>query len=625
MSIPPSLAPALPRIALVLLWLGIAVPVPAADPGPKPAATPPPGAAGGAEAPLALERGATVKVVRAEDLRYYGKPSRKAKVGETFEVLDVRPATAQVFVGVKEGGRLIALSLPLDAVVPVLPKAKEKARRIEQSEALFAGLIPTINLVIPEAGIERLRKDPRSYVEATIEEAGGKKFEHIGIKLKGSVGSFQPIDERPGFSLKCDKFEGGEPFHGLKRFQLNNCNQDGSALNELISGEIARKAGVPASRCTHALVSVNGRALGIYVLKEGFSAEFLAAFFADTSGHLYDGGFCADIRADMELDRGDPAKQERLKELLAAIEEPDPARQFERLSKVVDVSAYLRHLALENILCHWDGYSYNRNNYRLYEDPKTGRFHFILHGMDQMFGDAALSLHREPGGVVGAILWRNPKARAQYERELTDVYEKVIKPVDWGARIEGVGRRLLLALHGDRARDYEGNIHNAGERVRARMANVRQQMESVRLLAPLGAPKGQVALGGLIWSPETDNAVAEEPVVGGRRCLYLRATGDADAAWRLALNLPPGKYRLEGLIRTKRVVALPDAPGEGAGLRLAGGSREGQHAVTGDADWKKVGYEFQAEGSEHILRFELKAKAGEVWADRASLKLTRLP
>jgi len=64
------------------------------------------------------------------------------------------------------------------------------------------------------------------------------------IVIGGSAGSFQGIDARPGFSINCSKYKGGDRFHGLKRFQLNNCAQDGTALNELVCGEIARAAGV---------------------------------------------------------------------------------------------------------------------------------------------------------------------------------------------------------------------------------------------------------------------------------------------------------------------------------------------------------------------------------------------
>ena len=569
-----------------------------------------------------LKRGEIVRVLRPQMLFFYGKPHHMAKADETFEVLDARPSKNQVFVAVKDGDRIVALSLPLDAVQSVR-KAKE-AERIEKTTALFAGLIPTLRLRIDPPGLENLRKEPRNYVEATVEEVGEKTYEHLAIKLKGSAGSFQGVDARPGFSINCSKFKGGDHFHGLKRFQLNNCQQDGTALNELVAGEMARAAGVPASRCTHALVSLNGRDLGIYVLKEGFTEEFLAAFFKRTDGNLYDGGFCAEINEKMELDRGDEAHREGLLKLVAACKEPDAEKQFQAVSSLVDVDAYLRYLALENIMCHWDGYSFNHNNYRIYEDPGTGRFHFILHGMDQMFGDAGHSVQRDPGALVGAILWRRPEIRERYWAQLTDIYEKVIKPVDWPARVEEHGRRLLAALQPEQAKQYEGNIANARNRVAERLKQVRLQIEKPRVVNTL-ATKGIAELKTGEWTPQVANAESKEVQEDGRPCLYLQATGEANASWRLGLNLPAGKFRFEARIKTRGVEAIPVETGQGAGLRVSGGTRAGQKALQGDSAWEVLTYEIDSPGRDYTLVAELRARKGEIWIDRESLRVVRVP
>jgi spore coat protein H len=555
-------------------------------------------------------------------LFFYGKPHHMAKVGESFEVLDVRASKNQVFVATKEGDRIVALSLPIDAVESVR-KAKE-AERIEKSTALFAGLIPALHIKIDPKGVEQLRKEPRSYIEATIEEAGGKNYEHLGIKLKGSAGSFQGIDQRPGFSINCSKYKGGDRFHGLKRFQLNNCAQDGTALNELVAGEMARAAGVPASRCTHALVTLNGRELGIYVLKEGFTEEFLGTFFKETDGQLYDGGFVAEIHEKMELDRGDEARREGLLKLVAAFKEPDAAKQFDLVSSLVDVDAYLRYLALENILCHWDGYSFNRNNYRIYENPETSRFHFILHGMDQVYNDAGQSVLRDPGGQVGSILWRRPEIRERYWAQITDICDKVLKPVDWPARIEEHGRRLLAALKPEQAKQYEPNIVNARNRIAERLKQVRMQIEKPRVVNTLLA-KGIAELKTGEWSAQAANAESKEIQEDGRACLYLQAKGEATASWRLNLNVPPGKFRFEARVKTRGVDPLPSDVGEGAGLRVSGGSRQGQKSLKGDAAWEVLSYEIDSPGRDYALVAELRAKAGEMWIDRESLRVVRVP
>ena len=67
-----------------------------------------------------------------------------------------------------------------------------------------------------------------------------------------------------------------------------------------------RNAGVPASRCSHAFVEVNGRDLGLYVVKEAFSKDFLGYFYNNTDGDLWDGGFVREIDESTEKDVGDP-------------------------------------------------------------------------------------------------------------------------------------------------------------------------------------------------------------------------------------------------------------------------------------------------------------------------------
>lgn len=610
----------LPRSLLLCLSLAGAAMAAGAPLLPTPAATP-----AAAKKTGELKRGDMVKILRTQTLMFYGKPWGTATAGTVMEVLDVRPATRQVFLAAKDAGRVIAVSVPLDSVrSEQQEKLLKKAERVELSTALFAGLIPKLNLRIPPEQMEKLRKEPRQYVEVSVEEAGTGAHEHLGLKLKGSAGSFQTIDQRPGFSLNCTKFDGGERFHGLRRFQLNNCAQDGTALNELVSGAMARAAGVPASRCTHALVSLNGRDLGIYVLKEGFTEEFLAEFFKRPDGHLYDGGFVADIRQEMELDRGDPASQEGLPKLLDALHEPDAGKQWTKLQAIVDIDAYLRYLALEAIMCHWDGYSYNKNNYRLYENPENGRFQFILHGMDQMFADTKQSLLRPPQAQVGAIVWRHPEMRERYWTILQDVYTRVIKNTNWPARVQEDGRRLQVALSSDQARDYRPKIAEESDKVAARLKEVRRQLDAPRL-EPMLAAKGAAELKTGAWEKQVENAEGDEVEEDRHGCLHLKATGNANASWRLSLIVPAGKFRFTARMKTKGLEPLTAETGDGAGLRLSGGSRQGQKSLKGNAPWQYLTYDFESTGKEVTLVAEMRATAGELWIERESLRLSRTP
>jgi hypothetical protein len=557
-------------------------------------------------------------------LRFLDKTLRVAEEGEAFRILEVRPASGQVFLAVEQGGRVIAVWVPVDAVA-VQPKAPTP-KDMKAGDELFESRIPVLKIRIDDAGMEKLRKDPRSYVSASLEEAGGESLQKIGIKLKGSLGSFRPIDERPGFSINTTKFKGSARFHGLNKFQLNNCAQDGTALHELISGQIARKAGVPASRCTHAIVTLNDRFLGTYVLKEGFRDELIGAFFVRTDGRLYDGGFCAEIRKDMELDRGEEGHSERLNELLKALAEKDPALQLAGVEKCVDVESYLRYLALENILCHWDGYSFNRNNYRLYENPDTGRFHFFLHGMDQTFGDSKRSLWSAPQAAVGSILWRKTEVRARYENILREVCENVVLPGGWPEKTEQAGKRLktaLAAVQPEAAKAYENLIPQARDHVRSRIDSIKKQLQAGNPFKRFENER-VIALHPFEWVAQTENAQAEQVAFENRACLRLQANGDAKGSWRLPVFLPRGVFRFEGEIRARAVEKVDDPSGNGVGLRVSGSSRLDKNGFSGDLPWTRVSFEFESQGSEQTLVAEIRAKSGELWIDRNSLRLLRI-
>jgi spore coat protein H len=50
------------------------------------------------------------------------------------------------------------------------------------------------------------------------------------------------------------------------------------------------------------------------------------------------------------------------------------------------VNHYLKTLATEIIIGHWDGHAFNKNNFYLYRQPSNGKFIFIEYDLDNSFG-----------------------------------------------------------------------------------------------------------------------------------------------------------------------------------------------------------------------------------------------
>jgi hypothetical protein len=491
-------------------------------------------------------------------------------------------------------------------------------------DALFAGVVPRIELTISPENITKLTQNPRDYVTVTLKEAGGVTLEKCSVKLKGSAGSFRQItDDRPGFSLRTAKSKKGQEFRGLSKFQLNNCAQDGTMLLEMIAGEMARRSGVPASRCTHAYVILNGKRLGTYVLKEGFNSEFLGYFFKDTKGHLYDGGFCNEIDGPIEVDQGDPDDKARLTELIGATKEPNPASRLARMDRIVDIDAYFRHLALEQILCHWDGYSFNRNNYRFYEDPSSGKFHFMLHGMDQVFGDNRWYYLRQPGALVPNALLGDRAMRERYRAQFFALYEKNFLTYDWSRRILELAanaKAKLRAIDGEEAKRFDDRGKEAAARVKGRLDAVRAQLEDSLQLRSVG---GKATLAKYAWERNADEKEADERDADARNCFYVKAGSNKGGDFRLPLSTGPGRYRLTAMVKTSGIVAGKEEQEKGLRLRISG--LTGAPALTGTHGWRSVSVEFSVAENDPVLVLEMRAQSGQAWFDRNSLTLTRIP
>jgi hypothetical protein len=517
------------------------------------------------------------------------------------------------------GGTLFLSAQTLPPLIAPKPPAVNAS-----PDALFAGTVPKLELTISQENIDKLAKNPRDYVTLTINEPGGVNLWRCSIKLKGSAGSFRQITEdRPGFSIRTAKTKKGQEFRGLTKFQLNNCAQDGTMLLEMAAGEMARRAGVPASRCTHAYVVLNGKPLGTYVLKEGFNTEFLSYFFKDTKGHLYDGAFCNEIDGPIEVDQGDPDDKVRLTELIGAAKETGPALRLARMERILDVDAYFRHLALEQIMCHWDGYSFNRNNYRFYEDPSSGKFHFMLHGMDQVFGDDRWYVFRPPGALVpNALLW-DRTMRERYRTQFFAVYAKNFQSYDWPKRILELAansKAKLTPFDAQEAKRFDQRGQEAASRVKNRLAAIRIQLEDSAQLRSIG---GKATLAKYAWERNADEKEADERDFEGRNCFHVNAGLKKGGDFRLPLATGPGRYRLTGMVKTAGVIAGKDEPDKGLRLRISG--LNGVPALTGSNNWRTMSVEFSVAEADPVLVLELRAQSGQAWFDRNSLTLTRIP
>ena len=477
--------------------------------------------------------------------------------------------------------------------------------------------------------LAKLRKNNRAYVKCDVTVNDHFFAKDAGIHLKGGAGSFRGVDDKPALTLSFGKFIDTQKLMGVRKLHLNNSVQDPSFITENVCGWMFDKAGVPAPLATYARVEFNGRDLGFYVAIEGFAKDFLHRYFEDVSGNLYDGGFCQDIDAKKQKLLGeDPNEQRDLKALVDAAREPDPQKRWLRLSELLDTPRFASFLAMEVMTSHWDGYVHNRNNYRMYHDPKSGKFVFLPHGMDQMFGGGHHALR--PAGLNGLLasgFMATPQGRELYEQQARAAYTNAFNLEEVIARVNDLNaiiRPALAAINPRAAQDHAGQVAALRDRIVARHRAIGQQLGSPPPDPMKFAADNTAKIPRWEARQDSGDPAHEQPRVDGRATLHITSKGSPTvASWRAPVLLGPGKYRFTADAKAAGIEPHTGDPGTGAGLRISGGQRVNK--LFGSAAWTTLEHEFEVgELTEVVLVAELRANKGEVWFDAASMKLTRV-
>lgn len=314
------------------------------------------------------------------------------------------------------------------------------ANKSDASEPFFnEGRVHTLQIEVLASSLPAFKLGQRDYVRATVRD-GTTTWRDVGVRLKGHS-TFQPIDRKPGLSLKFNEFTSGQEFHGLSKVNLNNGLQDPSYLREVLASQLFHDAGLPAARVACVRVQLNGRELGFYNLVEGVNKGFLKREFGFAGGNLYEGE-TKDIDQHLDQENGDDVSQKDLLELAAAARTPRADRLM-KLSAVLDVDQFTRYLAMEMLLGSVDGYAFTKNNYRVYHQPKTGRMLFMPHGLDATFGKTVVT--PPPGSLLVNALWELPEFQKSYRASLQELETKVWQVEMLTNRLAALAQKLIAA------------------------------------------------------------------------------------------------------------------------------------------------------------------------------------
>ncbi|MCE9530740.1 MAG: CotH kinase family protein [Planctomycetes bacterium] len=382
--------------------------------------------------------------------------------------------------------RCLPLFLLFGAISFLLPNSANGQKPEDESDKFFNGsTVLRLEIEIGKKEMDLLRREPRKYVKATLKEGDKVVGTDVGIHLKGAAGSFRSIDEKPGLTLNMDKFTDGQRYRGMDKFHLSNSVQDPSYLSELICGELFRAAGVPASRIGHAVVSINGKRRGLYYVKEGYDTSFLKHHFNNSDGNFYDGGFLREIDQPLQLikSKNDVKEYADLKALAAACNEKNHDQRFQKLEKLLDLDKFVAFIVLEAITWDWDGYPFNRNNYRIYHDPRHDKITFIPSGMDQMFGASTGPILPDFQGLVARALISTPKGKALYYEKMADIMKKVYSSDKLIKRLDELEARIqpvLAEVDAGAGKDYKNQVNRLRHSFKDRQKSVEEQLSKIK-------------------------------------------------------------------------------------------------------------------------------------------------
>ena len=275
-------------------------------------------------------------------------------------------------------------------------------------------------------------ESPYTYVDASV-TIDGVSFPEVGIRKKGFLGSQNAF--RPSLKIKLNHVDKKESIEGLTNLTLNNNQQDHSLVSQFMGYALFNAAGSPAPRCAYAKVTVNGINLGVYSHVESIRNPLLRRAFGNDRGSLYEGpyvDFYEGWLGSFEFKRGkEKPGREKIEQLIDVLKGEDEDME-NSIGELVDLDSFYTYWAVEGLLGFWDGYSGNNNNFFMYLNPETDRFHFIPWGADSLFtkhsklehlNDPRAPISVKTQGLIAHRLYQLQSGRERYAAAIRDILE----------------------------------------------------------------------------------------------------------------------------------------------------------------------------------------------------------
>jgi spore coat protein CotH len=341
----------------------------------------------------------------------------------------------------------------------------------------------------------------------------GETWHDVAVRPSGQRSRI-PGNPKPSFRIKFNYFVPHRTFHDrfLTGVKMVSDTNDPSMIRRRLEDGIYRASGLPASRCVHARVTVNGDYKGVYGVEERVKRSFIQEHFgSNVMNQLYD--FMMDQSADVTWLGTDPALYvpkmfiPKLSKLDPAnpelkVAEPERVRDFvdvvnnapwESAAAAVDIDMFCRFMASEVVTGESDGYvayradgtGFRSSNFRIYLDPNTGRW--IVLAWDREEGYWALRDSIVTGFdqriLTRRLILENPATLDHYKAVLRQLLEGPASVESMDARIEFLRNQLQDAIAQDPYKTA-GTLETWLDHLQTIRTFVRQQNAMIRSQLP---------------------------------------------------------------------------------------------------------------------------------------------
>lgn len=321
----------------------------------------------------------------------------------------------------------------LISLLPFLAKGIEDTSYLHEPEHIFwhdLTQLPTLKLRFDDSQwsllLESERSD-RNEVSANLTYTlAGQEYHlnNIGVKLSGNTSftlpesAFDPFIQA-NFTLDFDEFVDDQTLSGISALKLKRFKDDSTFVHEPLSNQIMHNFGIwTAHSSTYVRVEIEVASrgvnyFGLYRLNESVNRhEYLdKRFDSDNDGGVvwqgnhkrYGAAFFSKITADWEgvgdFDdasfeyKGKGSKFEegkaQLVEMALNFTQLTGSEFQEYAERHINMELFLKSLAAEAVLGHWDGFWGNGNNYMFYIDEREV-LHFIPFDTDNTLGTSLI-------------------------------------------------------------------------------------------------------------------------------------------------------------------------------------------------------------------------------------------